>query len=107
MNRLSPEYELDRDDRRNERRRRVLSFGKLSEKTGAQLVECAISNVSAHGAEIRLYTDYSFPDHVFLIDAKMNLAHSAEIVWRRGQRWGLNFAETHDLEKYVPANLQF
>jgi hypothetical protein len=107
MNKLSPEHEVDQDDRRNEPRRRVLFFGKLSDPTGAQIVECAISNVSAKGAQVRLFAEHSFPDQVFLIDAKTNLAHLAEIVWRRGNRWGLNFTETHDLEKDAPANLQF
>jgi hypothetical protein len=99
--------EPDGEDRRNERRRRVLLFGKLSDSTGAHVAECAISNVSPAGAQVRLYTDDSFPDHVYLIDAKTHSAHWAEVIWRRGQRWGLNFAETYDLDQDVPPRLKF
>jgi hypothetical protein len=105
MNELSPERELE--ERRNERRRRVLFFGKISDATGAQVAECAISNVSPKGAQVRLYADHSFPDRVYLIDAKTQSAHLADVIWRRGERWGLSFVETYDLEKAVPERLKF
>jgi hypothetical protein len=107
MNELSPEHELDREDRRNERRRRVLLFGKLSDATGVDVVECAISNLSKTGAQVRLYTDHSFGDSTFLIDAKTSSAHLAKIIWRQGLRWGLRFTETYDLQKDIPAKLAF
>ena len=107
MNKVSPEHEADGMERRNERRRRVLFFGKLSDETGTRVVECGISNVSAAGAQVRLYAEHSLPDQVYLIDAKTSSAHWAEIIWRRGLRWGLSFAETYDLEKDVPEKQKF
>jgi hypothetical protein len=85
----------------------VLFFGKISDATGAKVADCAISNVSPKGAQVRLYADHSFPNRVYLIDAKTQSAHLAQVIWRRRERWGLRFVETLDLEKAVPTNLKF
>lgn len=101
------EQSVSSEERRNERRRRVLLFGKLSDATGTQVGDCAISNLSAAGAQIRLYTEDSFPSHVYLIDAKTHSAHHAEIIWQRADRLGLSFRETYDLNKEIPGRLSF
>jgi len=95
------------EERRNERRRRVLLFGRVSDATGAQIGECAISNLSAAGAQVRLYTEDSFPSHIYLIDAKTHSAHLSEIIWQRADRLGLSFRETYDLDKEIPDRLSF
>lgn len=108
MNETSPEHGGDSgEERRNERRRRVLLFGKLSDATGAQVAECAVSNLSPAGAQVRLDTEHSFPSYVYLIDAKTHSAHLAEIIWHRGHRLGLSFRETFDLDKEIPDRLSF
>jgi hypothetical protein len=107
MKEPSLEHEAAGEDRRHARRRRVLLFGKLSDATGSHVAECAISNVSPSGAQVKMYTDDSFVDQVYLIDTKTHSAHWGEIIWRRGQRWGLRFAETYDLDQDVPQKLKF
>jgi hypothetical protein len=104
----NPSQKLDSgEERRNERRRRVLFFGKISDATGAQQAECAISNLSPTGAQVRLYTEYKPPNLVYLLEARTHSAHLSEIIWQRGDRLGLNFRETLDLEKDIPERLHF
>jgi hypothetical protein len=108
MTSLSPVSGADSgEERRNERRRRVLLFGKVSDATGAHVAECAISNLSAIGAQIRLYGEHTPPSHVYLIDAKTHSAHLSEVIWRRGDRVGLSFLTTFDLDKEIPERLHF
>jgi hypothetical protein len=108
MTKISPERGEDSgEERRNERRRRVLLFGKISDPTGAQVAECAISNLSPIGAQIRLYGEYLPPSQVYLIDAKTLSAHLSEVIWHRSDRLGLSFRTTLDLEKEIPERLHF
>jgi hypothetical protein len=95
------------EERRYERRRRVLLFGRVSDATGGEVGYCAISNLSAAGAQVRLYTEGSFPSHVYLIDAKTHSAHLSEIMWQRADRLGLSFRERFDLDNEVPERLSF
>ena len=104
----APQY-ADRsgEERRGARRRRVLLFGRISDATGSQTAECAISNLSLSGAQIRLYVDQSFPSLIYLLNAKTHTAHLSEIVWHGEGRMGLSFRETYDLEKDIPERLNF
>src|SRR5688572_21926222 len=106
MSEMSQQHDSG-DERRNERRRRVLLFGKISDATGSQVSECAISNLSADGAQVRLPTDQSLPSCVYLIDAKTHAAHLCDIIWHRGDRLGLSFRQTFDLDKPMPDRLGF
>jgi hypothetical protein len=94
-------------DRRSDDRRRVFLFGRLTDRTGEKSVECAIANVSHAGAQVRLYGDIELPNELYLIDANTHSAHLANIVWREGDRLGLSFVATYDLEKPLPAKLGF
>ena len=103
-----PQYaEGSSEERRGERRRRVLLFGRISDATGSQTAECAISNLSVSGAQVRLYVDQSFPSLIYLLNAKTHTAHLSEIVWHGEGRMGLCFRETYDLEKDIPERLNF
>lgn len=95
------------EERRGARRRRVLLFGRISDATGAQIAECAISNLSLTGAQIRLYTEQSFPSLVYLLNSKTHAAHLSEIVWHSDGRMGLDFRETFDLDGDIPDRLSF
>jgi len=95
------------DERRVERRRRVLFFGRLSDATGAQVTDCAISNLSLTGAQVRLYAEQTLPSQLYLIDPKTHAAYLSEIVWQRGDRLGLHFRETLDLDKEITGRLHF
>ncbi len=107
MSETTATQEASSDERRRARRRRVLLFGRLSDATGAEIADCAISNLSSSGAQVRLYTEQSFPHRVYLLDAKTHTAHLSEIAWHRDRRMGLHFIETYDLERDIPDRLSF
>ena len=95
------------EERRVERRRRVLLFGRISDAMGAQLTDCAILNLSLTGAQVRLHAEQVLPSQVYLIDPKTHSAHLCEIAWQRGDRLGLHFCETFDLDKEIAGRLHF
>jgi hypothetical protein len=97
----------DGAERRSDQRRRVLLSGKLSDLTASKVAECAISNLSPAGAQVRLYSEMVFPNEVYLIDAKTHSAHLAEVIWRGDDRLGLRFATTYDLDNQLPVRLKF
>jgi hypothetical protein len=95
------------EERRAARRRRVLLFGRISDATGATLADCAISNLSSTGAQVRLYAARTLPRLVYLIDPKTNTAHLCEVTWQRDDRLGLCFQNTLDLDKEIDQRLRF
>jgi hypothetical protein len=95
------------EERRAERRRRVLFFGRISDAMGSQVSDCAILNLSLTGAQVRLYAEQTLPSQVYLIDPKTHSAHLSEIVWQRGDRLGLHFRATLDLDKEIAGRLHF
>jgi len=95
------------EERRIERRRRVLFFGRILDATGTHLTDCAITNLSSTGVQVRLYAARTLPSQVYLIDPKTHAAHLCEIVWQRGDRLGLHFRETFDLEQEIDKGLHF
>jgi hypothetical protein len=95
------------EERRIERRRRVLFFGRISDATGAQVADCAISNLSLTGAQVRLYAERTLPRLIYLIEAKTHTAYLSQVVWQRGDRVGLCFQKTFDLDKEIDERLHF
>ena len=95
------------EERRVGRRRRVLFFGRIADATGAQVADCAISNLSLTGAQVRLYAEQTLPSQVYLVDPKTHSAYLSEIVWQRGDRLGLHFRETLDLTTEISGRLHF
>ena len=95
------------EERRIERRRRVLFFGRISDASGATVADCAITNLSSTGAQVRLHAARTLPRLVYLIDPKTHAAHLCEIVWQRGDRLGLHFRETFDLDQEIDKRLRF
>jgi hypothetical protein len=101
------EQSEDGSERRAERRRRVLFYGRISDATGAQVGDCAISNLSATGAQIRLCAERTPPTLIYLIEPKTHIAYLCQVVWQRGDRVGLNFRNTFDLDKEIDERLHF
>ena len=95
------------DERRAARRRRVLFFGRIADATGAQVADCAISNLSPTGAQVRLHAERTLPILVYLIEPKTHTAYLCQVVWQRGDRVGLNFRDTFDLDKQIDERLHF
>jgi hypothetical protein len=95
------------EERRIERRRRVLFFGRISDATGVTLADCAISNLSSTGAQVRLHVARALPRLVYLIDPKTHTAHLCQVVWQRDDKRGLYFHNTFDLDKEIDERLHF
>jgi hypothetical protein len=104
---LGEPYGYGIEERRGERRRRVLFFGRIADETGATLTDCAITNLSSTGAQVRLYAARTLPRLVYLIDPKTHAAHLSQVVWRRDDRLGLHFHNTFDLDKELDERLHF
>ena len=104
---LGEPYDYGSEERRGGRRRRVLFFGRISDATGASLADCAITNLSSTGAQVRLHAARTLPRLVYLIDPKTHAAHLCEVVWKRGDRLGLRFHNTFDLDKELDERLHF
>lgn len=95
------------DERRVERRRRVLFFGRISDATGGQVADCAISNLSSTGAQVRLYAERTMPKLVYLIEPKTHAAYLCQVMWQREDRAGLHFRNTFDLDGEIDERLHF
>jgi hypothetical protein len=101
------DHDVSGEERRGERRRRVLFFGRVSDATGAQLADCAISNLSATGAQIRLHGERKLPRLIYLIEPKTHTAYLCQVVWQRADRAGLCFQNTLDLDREIDERLHF
>ena len=95
------------EERRTERRRRVLFFGRISDATGAQVADCAISNLSPTGAQVRLYAERTLPTLVYLIEPKTHAAYLCQVMWQRADRVGLCIRHTLDLDIEIDERLHF
>lgn len=85
----------------------MLFFGRISDATGAQVADCAISNLSPTGAQVRLYAERTLPRLVYLIEPKTHAAYLCQVVWQRDDRVGLSFRNTFDLDKEIDERLHF
>ncbi len=84
---------------RAESRRRVLLSGLLVHSPSQLTIPCAITDLSLHGARIRLGESELLGEPLFLIVLKDALAFQARIAWRRAERVGLTFINYFDLTK--------
>jgi len=78
-------------------RRRVLLSGKLIYGDADLTADCAIRDLSATGARVRISGPVALPARVFLIEVRTGQAFECEVAWRRLPEIGLKFLSTHDL----------
>ena len=86
-------------DKRRELRRRVLLSGKVVHSLGELTVNCAIQDLSATGARVRLPDDTLVGDPIYLINMSHGVAWRARVAWRRENRLGLEFSQSFDLSQ--------
>jgi hypothetical protein len=78
-------------------RRRVLLSGKVIYGEAQMTLDCAISNLSTSGAQVRLSGPEPLSDPIYLINVRHGLAFRAREAWRRGAVVGLEFTQHFDL----------
>ena len=94
------------DDRRREARAGAPKYAKLI--IDKQLVprDCAILNLSLHGACVRLSRIVRLTPPIGLLLVEDALLFDAEVAWRVGEEVGLSFDGRHDLLDEVEPALQ-
>jgi hypothetical protein len=87
--------DMDQEHRINPRHR-TLKGGKISYANEACVVDCVIRNLSLTGAGLVVPMTVGVPSCFTLVDAHAGTRHSAEIVWRKGDRAGVRFLDIPD-----------
>jgi hypothetical protein len=79
-------------------RHRTLKGGKIAYAKDTCVVDCVIRNLSDTGASLVVPMTVGIPGRFTLVDAHGGTRHSAEVVWRRGDRIGVHFTDVADTE---------
>jgi two-component system cell cycle response regulator len=94
---LAPATQVEKihrdENRRSERRHRVLKRGTIVLNDGFSTVDCMIRDLSPHGARITVHIGYVAPRGISLRIVETGEVLSAESRWQRGQDIGLRFIE--------------
>ena len=85
-------------DKRRAARRRVLFSGVLVNEDGSSTIDCAIRDLSASGAKVRLAGSAPLPSDLWLIEVREGLAFRCTVAWRNLPELGLAFVRVHDLK---------
>jgi hypothetical protein len=80
-----------RENRRAVRQRTRLRPCKLFDAGNKLLVECALYDISATGARVRIFADLPLPTRLRLFDEREITTRDAEIAWRNKRELGLRF----------------
>ncbi len=80
------------DERRTERRRRVLMSGKITGGQRHASIDCAIRNLSSNGACVRLNGFYQLPEHFQLFVQREGLVRDATVMWQTNFFAGISFS---------------
>ncbi len=89
---------LSGEQRRSQRRERVLLSGKIVFDDCARTIDCTIRDRATLGANVRLASAIALPESVYLIDIKNGLVFDATVTWTRAKDLGLNFTTSHRLD---------
>ena len=80
------------EDKRVQKRKRVLKDGRVLLSGSRVTYDCAIRDVSDTGARIRLQIDsIMLPNEFELVFVADSIAYPAVLKWRRGQEAGVAF----------------
>ncbi len=78
-------------EKRDTRRRRVLSFGLVVPDENHPGLDCTIRDVSDGGARIGFARTVPLPAQFWLIEVRARMAYRAEVAWRNDLEAGLRF----------------
>ena len=93
-------------ERRTNKRQRVLEAGKLASVYGKP-GDCTVTDLSDTGASAVVKIDSNYvPKKILLILLRKRVAYTADVVWRKAGRIGLEFVKEHDLNNPTCPDLQ-
>lgn len=81
------------EEKRIIRRQRVLKTGRIMLPNGVSTLSCIIRNINVAGAQIELPPTTAVPPKFALVDVQTGRSYNAEVVWQKGNRWGLSFSD--------------
>ena len=81
------------ENRRNERRNRVLKRGKILALDGFSTIDCVIRDLSQHGARVVAEVECATQPRFSLLIVDSGLKHPAERRWQRGREIGVRFVD--------------
>jgi hypothetical protein len=87
---------MTEDDKRRERRQRVLKGATIIGAGRASGVPCTVRNMHAHGAELRVDAGAPVPERFLLYVPVDGIAYRCELRWRQGERCGVAIAGRED-----------
>jgi len=80
------------EEKRSQRRRRVLKDGRVLLPGSRVTYDCAIRDLSETGGKIRLQIDsINLPDDFELVFVSESLAYPVRLKWQRGREAGVSF----------------
>lgn len=78
-------------ERRKEVRRRTLKTGRIIFNNRFSSIDCAVRNLSDHGAMLLVAGPHGIPDR-FLLEMEEGMAeHACRVIWRDEKRIGVAF----------------
>lgn len=94
-------------ERRRHPRRRVLKGGKVFYDNYAISVDCVIRDESLLGAQITVDPGTLLPAHFALLNRKDGTLADARIVWKNGNRLGVEFSsQMQDVQTFSRADIR-
>jgi hypothetical protein len=82
---------MTENERRTQRRSRVLKAGKLIFQNRTIVIECSVRDLTPAGAHIRTAESYALPPELELLLLTDKLIYPAKVQWQKGTDAGLSF----------------
>ena len=99
--------QADASERRKLPRKKALLCAVVVDLTGETASDCTIQDINARSAQVGLSKPLPIGAQIYLLDANNKVAHLARVVWRRSDRAGLSFIESHAIGFRMPPSLRF
>jgi hypothetical protein len=78
-------------ERRNEQRRRTLKTGRIVFNNRFSAIDCAVRNLSEHGAMLLVAGPHGIPDEFLLELDEGGITHQCRVMWRNAKQIGVEF----------------
>jgi len=99
--------ESDPFEKRALPRKKALLHAVVVDVAGEVASDCTIQDITVRSAQIGFSRVLPIGTQIYLLDASNRTAHLARVVWRRSDRAGLSFVESHAIGLKLPASLRF
>jgi hypothetical protein len=104
---ISPGLLQAASEKRDTRRRRVMSFGLVVPDENHPGLDCTIRDVSDGGARIGFARSVPLPTHFWLIEVRARIVYDVEVAWRNDLEAGLSFRDSFPLSQIAGPGLLF